>query len=380
MTARRVGLGLVLALGVSMASGAAWAQTPVPGGRGQLAVLGLRALDGDDEAAQNATNALRALATENGWTVPTNTPGLEQAFTLVGCDNTGPECLSRISDNISAPRFIFGTVTRIGRNTREARVSFELAYWDQADRRIYHQEVREMLRANGRLAMLVREEMNQVYPRLIEGVPDELTRAAAARAAQEDEARRRAEQDRIRQLQTQLAQRPNSIAARAPVVRYIGFGLVGLGAVLGSLGIWQAVTALGMSNASANAGFNSEEPYRSWFYYDNQTNPQRTLSTSEVCDRAQTDAVNPYAAEARNLCSSFGTARTLGYALGIGGLAMAAAGAVLVVLDRPRAREALPPPSAPGAQPVRPTASRVQWRVNPVLGGPTTGLDLQLTF
>ena len=377
MRARRVGLGLVLALGVSLVGSAAFAQT-TPSGRGTLVVLGLRAPDGDDEAAQHATTALRALATENGWTVPTTSPGLEQEFTIVGCDNTGPDCLNRISEDVHATRLIYGTVTRIGRG-REARIAIELSYWDNADHRVYHQETREMLRADGRLEVRVREEMVQVFPRLVDGVPDDVSRANAARQAEEAEAARRAEQERIRQLQTQLAQRPNTIAARVPIVRYVGFGLLGLGAVMGGIGIWQALRASDMASSAQNAGFNSDEPYRSWFFYDNQTNPDRALSTSQVCDQAQTDAVNPYAAETRNLCSSFGTARTLGYALGIGGLALAAAGAVLVVIDRPRAREALPPPSAP-AQPARPTASRVQWNVSPVLGATTGGMNLHLTF
>lgn len=375
MRARRVGLGLVLAMGVSLVGSAAFAQT-TPGGRGQLAVLGLRAPDGDDEAAQHATTALRALATEGGWTVPTSTPGLEQEFTIVGCDNTGPDCLNRIAEDVHATRLIYGSVTRIGRG-REARISIELSYWDNTDRRVYHQETREMLRADGRLEMRMREEMVQVYPRLVDGVPDDLTRASAARQAQEAEAARRAEQERIRQLQTQLAQRPNTIAARVPIVRYVGFGLIGLGAVMGGIGIWQGLNASSISSNAQNAGFNSDEPYRSWFFYDNQTNPDRALSTSQVCDQAQTDAVNPYAAETRNLCSRFSTARTLGYALGFGGLALAAAGAVLVVIDRPRSREAPPPPTAQSA---RPTASRVQWNLSPVLGPTTNGMNLHLTF
>ena len=151
------------------------------------------------------------------------------------------------------------------------------------------------------------------------------------------------------------------------------------GAIMGGIGIWQAVTAGSIATNAQNAGFNSDEPYRSWFYYDNQTNPDRALSTSQVCDAAQTDAVNPYAAETRNMCSQFSTARTLGYALGLGGLALAAAGAVLVVIDRPRAREAAPTTPGP-ATTARPTASRVQWNVSPVLGGTTNGMNLHLTF
>ena len=229
-----------------------------------------------------------------------------------------------------------------------------------------------MLRADGRLEARVREEMAQVYPRLVDGVPDNHTRARSAQEAQEAERQRLAEQERIRQLQTQLAQRP-TVVTRAPVVRYVGFGLIGLGAVMGGIGIWQAATAGSIATNAQNAGFNSGEPYRSWFFYDNQTNPDRALSTSQVCDAAQTDAVNPYAAETRSLCSNFSTARTLAYALGLGGLAVAATGAVLVIIDRPRAREAAPPPSAPRA-----TAVRVQ--VDPVLGPSVGGMNLRLTF
>lgn len=378
MRARRIGLGLLLAASAAVSSAPALAQTPTaaaaPTGRGQLVVIGLRAPDGDDEAAQHATAALRALASQNGWTVPDNTPGLEQEFTVVGCDNTGPDCLSRIAEDVRATRLIYGTVARIGRG-REARIAFELAYWDNTDRRVYHQESREMLRADGRLEVRVREEIAQLFPRLVDGVPDDLTRARSAQQAQEAERQRLAEQERIRQLQTQLAQRP-TVVTRAPVVRYVGFGLLGLGAVMGGIGIWQAVTAAGIATNAQNAGFNSDEPYRSWFFYDNQTNPDRALSTGQVCDNAQTDSVNPYAAETRSLCSNFNTARTLGFAMGLGGLALAATGAVLVVIDRPRAQESTPT-NAP-AGPPRPTAMRVQ--VDPVLGPTVGGMNLRLTF
>lgn len=370
MRARRIGLGLFLAASSALTSASALAQTA--GGRGQLVVLGLRAPDGDDEAAQHATAALRSLASANGWTVPTNTPGLEQEFTVVGCDNTGPDCLSRIAANVNATRFIYGNVTRIGRG-REARIAFELAYWDNTDRRVYHQESREMLRADGRLEVRVQEEIAQLYPRIVDGVPDDETRARGLREAQEAEAQRLAEQARIQQLQRQLAQRPTTVT-RAPIVRYVGFGLIGVGAVVGGLGIWQALNAASISTNAQNAGFNSDEPYRSWFFYDNQTNPDRALSTSQVCDNAQTDSVNAFAAETRTLCSNFSTARTLGYALGLGGLALAATGAVLVVIDRPRRQEAAPAPVTTQQ------ASRVRWRVDPVLGPSTGGMNVHITF
>lgn len=377
MRARRIGLGLLLAAGAALTSVPAFAQTAAApaaatSGRGQLVVVGLRAPDGDDEAAQHATNALRALATQNGWTVPDSTPGLEQEFTVVGCDNTGPDCLARIADDVHATRLIYGNVTRIGRG-REARIAFELAYWDNTDRRVYHQETREMLRADGRLEVRVREEIAQIFPRLVDSVPDDQTRARSAQETQEAERQRVAEQERIRQLQRQLAQRP-VVVTRAPIVRYVGFGLLGLGAVIGGIGIWQATTAASISTNAQNAGFNSDEPYRSWFFYDNQTNPDRALSTGQVCDNAQTDTVNAFAAETRTLCSNFNSARTLGFAMGLGGLALAAAGAVMVVIDRPRAQEAAPAPT----NTPRPTAMRVQ--VDPVLGPSVGGMNLRLTF
>ena len=46
--------------------------------RGPLPVLGLRAPDGEDEAAQVATASLRRSATRAGFSVPDNTPALEQ--------------------------------------------------------------------------------------------------------------------------------------------------------------------------------------------------------------------------------------------------------------------------------------------------------------
>src|SRR5581483_3973921 len=94
MLPRHVRQGLVLATGLCLFGSSAFAQR-----RGPLHVLGLRAPDGDDEAAAQVTTAVRQLSQQAGYAVAEGSPSLEvEMAAFNGCDATlGPECMSQIA-------------------------------------------------------------------------------------------------------------------------------------------------------------------------------------------------------------------------------------------------------------------------------------------
>ena len=111
-----------------------------------MQVVGLRAPDGDVDAATALTNALREQAAAAGYQVSNNTPAFDQEFAMVGCTSTSPECLSLIAQDIHAPKYIYGTVGRLGRG-RDAQLSVEVSLWDEANHREIHRESTTISRA-----------------------------------------------------------------------------------------------------------------------------------------------------------------------------------------------------------------------------------------
>jgi len=76
-------------------------------------VLGLRSVEGDDEAANNLTNALRAAARQvQGWKVVERAVSMSQMSLAHGCDDIDAPCLSEIAKGLQADRLLFGTVRR----------------------------------------------------------------------------------------------------------------------------------------------------------------------------------------------------------------------------------------------------------------------------
>ncbi len=122
---------------------------------------------------------------------------------------------------------------------------------------------------------------------------------------------------------------PESSSSRT-IVRVLGAGLLGLGVLSGGVAFVQWLGANSQASDSLNG---NGDQGAAWARYDNDINPQRRLSVSDVCARASSDASNnPDAAITNNLCDSNATARTLYYAFGISGLALAAAGITLLVV------------------------------------------------
>ena len=79
-----------------------------------VAVPGLRAVDGDDDVANELTGWLRAGASAvEGWQLHTAMVSLEQVLIVHGCDEANEDCLSKIAAGLKADRLISGSVSRV---------------------------------------------------------------------------------------------------------------------------------------------------------------------------------------------------------------------------------------------------------------------------
>lgn len=118
--------------------------------------------------------------------------------------------------------------------------------------------------------------------------------------------------------------------------RVIGWSAVGVGAVLGGLGVWQAIewTAQGSESTAATAA--SAGDLGAWARFEDEANPDGRLSSQELCDRSRASA-SPNAAGVRSLCDSNAQHAALALGLGLGGAVVAVAGVVLLV-TAPRGR------------------------------------------
>ncbi len=374
-------LPFAIALALGSAGELAWAQQI---NRGPMHVVGLRAPDGDVDAATALTNALREQATAAGYQVPAGTPPFDQEFAMVGCTSTSPECLSLIAQDIHAPKYIYGTVGRLGRG-RDAQLSVEVSLWDETTHREIHRESTTISRAvaNARPEAL-RELARQIFVAI--GNRDMIAQQEAV-VAQQQTAAQQAETDRLareaaeraRQLEAARQQlNRRTVIQRSHVLRYVGLGVLGLGVVAGAVGVWQAVVTSNQVDLTSGASGTSSDPAaQAWFFYNNAVNTNRSMTPDQVCARAAQDATtNPDAAQVSNLCDANSTSQALAYAFGIGGVVLAGVGAALVIIDTMQssgaATEGQPQPGAP------PRQARLQ--VAPVLAPGLGGVNVGLTF
>jgi hypothetical protein len=154
---------------------------------------------------------------------------------------------------------------------------------------------------------------------------------------------------------------PQPAAVRAPVFWYVGWGLLGLGAVsLGVAGL-QSLRMSEQSEESLGAMVSGADNFGAWARYEAAHNADRSRSPSDLCDRAQGDSgMDADTAAVRDLCASNATARALYFGLGITGLVLVGAGVALVV--------------------THPSRSRVSLSGAPMLGGHFGGAAMQVTF
>jgi hypothetical protein len=331
-----------------------------------LTVAGLRAPDGDSDLASSLSDALRESARTAGYEVPANTPALDQEFAMIGCADATPECLGPIADDLHAPRFLFGSVQRVGRG-RDAQLTVELNLWDNVAHRTSSPATVTATRAQLSASP---DAVRVLARRLLDDVLHGAQPAAAAQPDAEAE-RRRAEEERARlEAARLLRQTPPS---RSRTRLWVGVGLLGAGVVMGGLAAWQWGVSSGLRDDSTNA---RGQYGLGWARYDDSINRPvngvYALSVDDVCARAASDAArNPDAAQANSLCEATSTSKTLAWVFGLGGIALAGVGATLVVLDTMSGRSA-------NEGTTRPAQARLE--LAPVFGTRVNGLDLRLTF
>ncbi len=330
----RLGLGLAFGLGLSASLAAA--QTPP--NLGAAHVLGLRAPDGDDEIASQLSVQLRVAARAVGYEVPDNSPAMEQEMAVTGCSSTGPDCLHMVAEDIHATKLIYGSVTRIGRG-RNASLNVEISLWDEASRREVHRVSRVLTRAQATNAA----ELREVAIRALTEIAQHDRPAPANHATPSSTPTSASRRSRCSRSSSSARFPP-----RTPVLRYIGFGALGLGGAVAIVGVVQAIISSGQSSSATESTPLSAEPYGAWSRFQANENYNRTLSASQVCDLAQQRS-GADAGQVRDLCSSNSSARSLALGLGIGGAVLAVAGAVLIVVDRPRVETPAPPQPLPAS-------------------------------
>lgn len=147
---------------------------------------------------------------------------------------------------------------------------------------------------------------------------------------------------------------PRSSAARSA----LGWGAIGLGAVLGGLAAWQGTSWSSQGGDTARATPDSPGELGAWARYQDDVNPARALSPAEVCERARSGATSD-ASGARDLCDASVLHAGLAWGLALGGVALAAAGAVVLA-------------TAP------PTRGRTAWRVAPWFASGARGATVQM--
>lgn len=350
-----------------LAQSATSAQHPATSAsRGRLAVVGLRAPDGDADVASALSSAIREVARAAGYDVPDNTSAFDQEAAMVGCSGTSPECLALIATDIQSPRFVHGVVQRTARN-REAPLNVDITLWDDDAHTIVHHESFTFPRPADVSAATLRDVAQQVFAPIASHDP-----------AGQSGVRSGAQGTRATAVQ------PNPHAVTVPTTpttptepshlrRWVGVGLLSAGAVLGAIGAWQWASSNGQGDdAAAGAGTYGA----AWVRYDNAVNRPvngvRLLSPDAVCERAAADAgSNPDAAGVRQLCDSNSTSRVVAWALGLTGLALVGAGATLVILDATDDGARREGSRTPG---------HARLRVTPLVDLSTRGAAMTLTF
>jgi len=82
---------------------------------GQVFVLGIRSVEGDDELSRNLTGAIRQEARGvPDWSVADAEISLAQMSVAHGCDEPDAQCMAEIAEELAASRIIYGTVRRTG--------------------------------------------------------------------------------------------------------------------------------------------------------------------------------------------------------------------------------------------------------------------------
>ena len=91
------------------------ASAPALAQGGEVFVLGIRSVEGDDQLSRELTGAIRQEAREVAeWSVSPADISLAQMSVAHGCDEPDAQCMAEIAAELEASRIIYGTVRRTG--------------------------------------------------------------------------------------------------------------------------------------------------------------------------------------------------------------------------------------------------------------------------
>lgn len=156
------------------------------------------------------------------------------------------------------------------------------------------------------------------------------------------------------------ATRAEPSAGASPAWAVFGWSAVGVGAVLGALGAWQAVAWSTQGDEAAGATPASPGELGAWARFHESVNAEGRLGAAEVCALADGSAA-PDGAQVRSLCAENASRAGLAWGLGLGGAALVTAG-VVVLATAPRG------------------ARRASVRATPWLGATLRGASVAVDF
>lgn len=355
-------------------------------GRGTIAVLELRAPDGEDEVASSGTEILRAQARDAGFEVANVAQSLEQMVAAFGCDDAVPlECLQQIASHTHQNRFLFGSVRRGGPRRQTAPVRMEVRLFDNGV--VSEPQTAETSRAQ---AM----DTDRWRPQIQAMVTTLLPAPVATTNNNNSNNNNNNNNGNI------IAPPPPA----RPIRRYIGFGAIGVGGVLGVVGLvsgiqWLSLT--GAINADAMAaqtgGMRSNDPGVRGL--NNLVSPGDNSNAVGLCSALTSQNPGQIMAQyepgmiatsrenATKLCQdSSGLVLREGVFLGIGA-ALIGVGLALVITDNTGAAPSQTSPSAAQAEDVtrmrmRAAAMRppVQWTLSPTFAPQQQGATFLMAF
>jgi hypothetical protein len=118
-----------------------------------LVVLGLRSLEGDDEFANSATDALRvAVKATHGWDSRDRAVSMSQMVLSYNCDDIDVACLAQISHGLDVDRVIYGTIRR---TAAPVKYNYEItvSLFNGVTRTVVGTEIQTIDRSEGKKAV-----------------------------------------------------------------------------------------------------------------------------------------------------------------------------------------------------------------------------------
>jgi len=329
--------------------------------RGPLIILGLRAPDGADDAANNATTALRRAARTAGYAVPTDSPALEQSMAAFGCDDSlPPECLTQIAGDLHADRIVYGSVRTQGRGDT-ATFAIEISLFDSARHTVVGHAQASVPRAMGADG----DALGETARGLVSGVVGGGGAGSQSASAGSSSVPSAGSGAAVPGAGSSGAPGGGSPATPFPLRRYASYGAMGLGGAMVVGGFIVGIAWLSYSGSI-------DQPGQPWYQYW-ESRPGVPASCSGI--PASDTSAN--AVGARNACGTSSGMVAAEFALVGIGAALAVGGVILMVTDRNAPRDsAAPAPSSTA----RRRAPAMHVMAAPVVSPGFTGGMLEVRF